>query len=177
MKIAFSDGPHFQRPNGTRQWQLLKKVKNFRSMETTMTITMTMSMASLKPKHMRPKIPQLPYSLNSTRIVKSLCLPVGAPTLVDQFDPTIPIERAVTPPSSWYTDPSFYALELDSVFYRGWQAVGQLLFTSHVDLSNDYIHQSIYKVLNCFRFSGYTEQIKNPGDFFTGRYALSYGSF
>lgn len=100
---------------------------------------MTMSMASLKPKHMPPKIPQLPYSLNSTRIFKSLCLPVGAPTLVDQFDPTIPIERAVTPPSSWYTDPSFYALELDSVFYRGWKAVG------------------------------YTEQIKNPGDFFTGR--------
>lgn len=102
-------------------------------------MTMTVTMASLKPKHMRPKISHLPYSLNSTRIFKSLCLPVGAPTLVDQFDPTIPIERAVTPPSSWYTDPSFYALELDSVFYRGWQAVG------------------------------YTEQINNPGDFFTGR--------
>ncbi|XP_061990313.1 choline monooxygenase, chloroplastic-like isoform X1 [Rosa rugosa] len=107
-----------------------------------METTMTMTMASLKPKPMRLKSPYLPHSLNSRRIFNSLSLPkpsVGAPTLVDQFDPTIPIERAVTPPSSWYTDPSFYAQELDSVFYRGWQAVG------------------------------YTEQIKNPGDFFTGR--------
>ncbi|KAJ7955856.1 Choline monooxygenase [Quillaja saponaria] len=59
--------------------------------------------------------------------------------LVDEFNPKIPIEEAVTPPSSWYTDPSFFALELDSVFYRGWQAVG------------------------------FTEQIQDPHDFFTGR--------
>ncbi|KAL5549818.1 hypothetical protein UlMin_005049 [Ulmus minor] len=64
---------------------------------------------------------------------------VEARSLVDQFDPKIPIEEAVTPPSSWYTDPSFFALELDQVFYRGWQVVG------------------------C------TEQIKGPRDFFTGR--------
>ncbi|KAL6185306.1 hypothetical protein ACLB2K_041440 [Fragaria x ananassa] len=96
----------------------------------TMTMTLTMSLASLKPKPIRPKSPYLPQTLNSSRIFKSLSLPnssvgagVGAPTLVDHFDPTIPIERAVTPPSSWYTDPSFYAQELHSVFYRGWQAV------------------------------------------------------
>ncbi|KAJ6331808.1 hypothetical protein OIU76_010235 [Salix suchowensis] len=59
--------------------------------------------------------------------------------LVDEFDPNIPIEKALTPPSSWYTDPSFFDFELHRVFYRGWQAVG------------------------------YTEQIKNPRDFFTGR--------
>ncbi|GKV11249.1 hypothetical protein SLEP1_g22516 [Rubroshorea leprosula] len=63
----------------------------------------------------------------------------GAQRLVLDFDPKIPIEKAVTPPSSWYTDPSFYSLELQRVFYRGWQAVG------------------------------YTEQIKEPHDFFTGR--------
>lgn len=45
--------------------------------------------------------------------------------LVHQFNPKIPIEEAVTPPTSWYTDPSFFQLELDRIFYRGWQAVGQ----------------------------------------------------
>ncbi|KAI5415108.1 choline monooxygenase, chloroplastic [Lathyrus oleraceus] len=59
--------------------------------------------------------------------------------LAHHFNPKIPIEKAVTPPSSWYTDHSFFHLELDRVFYRGWQAVGS------------------------------TEQIKDPGDFFTGR--------
>ncbi|XP_015889685.3 choline monooxygenase, chloroplastic isoform X2 [Ziziphus jujuba] len=60
-------------------------------------------------------------------------------TLVHQFDPRIPIEEALTAPSSWYADPSFYSFELDQIFYRGWQAIG------------------------C------TEQIKRPRDFFTGR--------
>ncbi|KAH1037991.1 hypothetical protein J1N35_039734 [Gossypium stocksii] len=59
--------------------------------------------------------------------------------IVREFDPKIPIEKAITPPSSWYTDPSFYAFELDRVFYRGWQAVG------------------------------YTEQIQEHRDFFSGR--------
>ncbi|KAL1103564.1 hypothetical protein V6Z11_D04G009100 [Gossypium hirsutum] len=63
----------------------------------------------------------------------------GAHKIVREFDPKIPIEKAITPPSSWYTDPSFYAFELDRVFYRGWQAVG------------------------------YTEQIQEPRDFFSGR--------
>jgi len=44
--------------------------------------------------------------------------------LVDEFDPNIPIEKALTPPSSWYTDPSFFDFELHRVFYKGWQAVG-----------------------------------------------------
>lgn len=60
-------------------------------------------------------------------------------SLTDQFNPKIPIEEALTPPSSWYTHPSFLSLELDRLFYRGWQAVG------------------------------YTEQIKEARDFFTGR--------
>ncbi|KAI3974508.1 hypothetical protein MKX01_018001 [Papaver californicum] len=59
--------------------------------------------------------------------------------LVKEFNPDIPLEKALTPPSSWYTDSSFLSLEFDRVFYRGWQAVG------------------------------YTEQIKNPHDYFTGR--------
>ncbi|EEF44142.1 choline monooxygenase, chloroplastic [Ricinus communis] len=59
--------------------------------------------------------------------------------LVNKFDPHIPVEEAFTPPSSWYTDPSFYDYELHCVFYKGWQAVG------------------------------FTKQIKSPRDFFTGR--------
>lgn len=59
--------------------------------------------------------------------------------LIRKFDPNIPIEEAITPPSSWYTNPSFLSLEFDRVFFRGWQAVG------------------------C------AEQIKQPGNFFTGR--------
>lgn len=45
-------------------------------------------------------------------------------SFVDDFDPTVPIQNAFTPPSSWYTDPSFLSLELSNVFYRSWQAVG-----------------------------------------------------
>lgn len=56
-------------------------------------------------------------------------------TLVHHFNPKIPIEKAVTPPSSWYTDHSFFHLELDRVFYRGWQAVGQLKFQTFSFLS------------------------------------------
>ncbi|KAL7168508.1 hypothetical protein ACSBR2_038860 [Camellia fascicularis] len=59
--------------------------------------------------------------------------------LVHQFDPKIPLQEALTPPSSWYTQPSFLSLEFDRVFFQGWQAVG------------------------C------TEQIKESGNFFTGR--------
>jgi hypothetical protein len=47
--------------------------------------------------------------------------------MVDAFDPTIPLEEALTPPASWYTDPSFLSLELERVFFQGWQAVGELL--------------------------------------------------
>ncbi|KAK2982968.1 hypothetical protein RJ640_019246 [Escallonia rubra] len=64
-----------------------------------------------------------------------------ARSLVDDFNPKIPIEQALTPPTSWYTDPTFFSLELDRVFYRGWQAVG------------------------------YTDQVKEARDYFTGRLA------
>lgn len=59
--------------------------------------------------------------------------------IVHEFDPNIPVEEAETPPSSWYFDPSFYSLEIDCVFYKGWQVVGCI------------------------------DQIKNAHDYFTGR--------
>ncbi|XP_077222239.1 choline monooxygenase, putative (CMO-like) isoform X2 [Tasmannia lanceolata] len=66
-------------------------------------------------------------------------IPIESLRSVEDFNPRIPLQEALTPPSSWYTDPSFLALEFERVFYRGWQAVG------------------------------FIEQIKNPHDFFTGR--------
>ncbi|KAK6139762.1 hypothetical protein DH2020_026522 [Rehmannia glutinosa] len=50
--------------------------------------------------------------------------------LVQEFNPEIPIEEAFTPPSSWYTDPDFYSLELNQIFYKGWQPVGTPFLTS-----------------------------------------------
>ncbi|XP_017254908.1 choline monooxygenase, chloroplastic isoform X2 [Daucus carota subsp. sativus] len=80
---------------------------------------------------------QSPRSLSKISCVSSPQTPTRL--LVDEFNPKIPIEKALTPPSSWYTHPSFLSLELDRVFYKGWQAVG------------------------------YSEQVKEVGDFFTGR--------
>ena len=83
-------------------------------------------------KHKRKSIPS---------VTKCQCLlrnfDVGK--LVHEFNPEVPVEKVVIPPSSWYTDPSFFQEELERVFYRGWQAVGCI------------------------------EHIKDPGDFFTGR--------
>ncbi|XP_021970709.1 choline monooxygenase, chloroplastic isoform X2 [Helianthus annuus] len=49
---------------------------------------------------------------------------ISAHSLVQQFDPNIPIQEALTPPSSWYTSTEFLSLEFDQVFFKGWQAVG-----------------------------------------------------
>jgi choline monooxygenase len=43
---------------------------------------------------------------------------------LDAFDGSAPIERAATPPSSWYTDPSFAALERDWLKSR-WQPLAR----------------------------------------------------
>ena len=83
-------------------------------------------------KHKRKSIP-------SVTVCQCLLRNSDAGKLVHEFDPKVPVEKAVTPPSSWYTDPSFFQEELERVFYRGWQAVGCI------------------------------EHIKDPGDFFTGR--------
>jgi choline monooxygenase len=50
--------------------------------------------------------------------------PERARRLVAEFDPAVPLDAAMTPPSGWYTDQDFLGLELDRVFLRGWQAVG-----------------------------------------------------
>jgi choline monooxygenase len=55
-----------------------------------------------------------------------------------RFDPSVPIERAYTPPASWYVMPEFLAHERERIFRRTWQAVGR------------------------------ADQVSKPGDFFAG---------
>jgi choline monooxygenase len=46
--------------------------------------------------------------------------------MIEAFDPAVPIERAWTPPSSWYTDPEIYELERRTVFRSSWQPVARV---------------------------------------------------
>ena len=57
---------------------------------------------------------------------------------LDRFDPSLPIERALTPPSSWYIDPDLFEIERQNVLRRAWQPAARL------------------------------EQLRNPGDFVAG---------
>jgi len=43
-----------------------------------------------------------------------------------RFDPGLPIEKAWTPPASWYLEPAFLEAERAGVFNRSWQAVGRV---------------------------------------------------
>ena len=42
------------------------------------------------------------------------------------FDPTLPLERAHTIPSWWYSDPAIYAAECRTVFAKTWQMAGRV---------------------------------------------------
>src|SRR5262249_33195011 len=44
---------------------------------------------------------------------------------LNAFDPTLPLERAHTIPSSWYFDPEIYAAESRRVFGATWQVAGR----------------------------------------------------
>jgi choline monooxygenase len=46
-------------------------------------------------------------------------------SLLADFDPELPLERARTIPNTWYTDPRVYEAERRAVFGRSWQAVGR----------------------------------------------------
>lgn len=67
--------------------------------------------------------------------------------LVQEFDPGIPIEESWTPPSSWYTDPDFYALEVDQVFHKGWHAVGILFYNNLCFSRNIFYYEVFYNLL------------------------------
>ncbi|KAH7427046.1 hypothetical protein KP509_10G028100 [Ceratopteris richardii] len=44
-------------------------------------------------------------------------------TIISEFNSQVPIERAYTPPSSWYIQPDFLAHEMEMIFWRGWRVV------------------------------------------------------
>ena len=44
---------------------------------------------------------------------------------LEPFDPALPIERSLTPPSSWYTSPHVLELEREAVFFPSFQPVGR----------------------------------------------------
>ena len=46
--------------------------------------------------------------------------------IVEQYDPSLPLDLASTIPSSWYVDKELYELELKSVFTNTWQFAGRL---------------------------------------------------
>ncbi|HKO99150.1 MAG TPA: aromatic ring-hydroxylating dioxygenase subunit alpha [Pyrinomonadaceae bacterium] len=43
--------------------------------------------------------------------------------IIDSYDATAPLEKALTIPATWYTDQSLYQLELETVFTNSWQMV------------------------------------------------------
>jgi len=47
-------------------------------------------------------------------------------SIIEAFDPELSIERAWTPPSSWYTEPAVAVLEQDTVFRNSWQPVARI---------------------------------------------------
>lgn len=55
-----------------------------------------------------------------------------------RFDPTLPIEEAVTPSYTWYTDPNILESEYKEIFEKSWLPLGRL------------------------------DQVRNIGDYFTG---------
>ena len=40
---------------------------------------------------------------------------------IDRYRPELTLAEACTPPASWYTDPRFHELELNTTFARSWQ--------------------------------------------------------
>ena len=55
-----------------------------------------------------------------------------------RWDPSVSVDRATTPPASWFTDPEIFQLELAAVFTGNWLAVGR------------------------------TDQLEGPGSYFSG---------
>ena len=101
------------------------QVTTHQGLMTTMMIVKPLHLS--QTSHLTDTIKTIPFSQSHRSLSKISCVSSPqTPTwlLVDEFNPKIPIEKALTPPSSWYTHPSFLSLELDRVFYKGWQAVG-----------------------------------------------------
>ncbi|GAB2496637.1 aromatic ring-hydroxylating dioxygenase subunit alpha [Pseudoxanthomonas sangjuensis] len=46
--------------------------------------------------------------------------------LIRQYDPSLPLDEASTPPASWYLDPRIHELERRTTFSRTWQYAGRV---------------------------------------------------
>ena len=55
---------------------------------------------------------------------------------LNRFDSKLPLEAALTPPSSWYLDARFFALESRTVFHHHWQYIG---LTDQIPNEGDYV--------------------------------------
>lgn len=89
-------------------------------------------------------------------VVNDFAIPIRAPAgisststaeLIDiltrGFNPSLPVTEASTPPSEWYTQAEWQAVEKDTIFKRNWIPVGRV------------------------------DQLQKPGDFFTGHMRCS----
>ena len=59
----------------------------------------------------------------------------GALPLLAEFNPSLPIEEASTPPVSWYTNDSFHRAEMERIFHRHWIQVGNVQQVEEVGVS------------------------------------------
>src|SRR5438309_10251880 len=66
-----------------------------------------------------------------TRSVRCIMQSGTLQSLLAEFNPELPLERAKTIPNTWYTSPEIARLERDAVFARTWQVVGRREQVSH----------------------------------------------
>jgi choline monooxygenase len=65
------------------------------------------------------------YNVHRGQVPNEDTMPSPLLNLLEQFDPERPLDRAVTIPSSWYTDREVFELERRSVFGDTWQILGR----------------------------------------------------
>ncbi|SVB56552.1 uncharacterized protein METZ01_LOCUS209406, partial [marine metagenome] len=46
--------------------------------------------------------------------------------LIDAYNPALPLQKAVTPPSAWYVDEAFAKFENDAIFGQNWLVAGRV---------------------------------------------------
>jgi len=80
---------------------------------------------------------------NASRRLSSLQAAEPANFLAEEvakFDPRLSVEAAVTPPSSWFTDPRIYQLDKEAVLKSNWTVVGR---SDQVDEAGKYFADTL----------------------------------
>jgi len=60
--------------------------------------------------------------------------------LIDSYDPSVPLDRALTIPSAWYTDKRIFELEKETVFSRSWHIAARV---DQLNKPGDYVTTEI----------------------------------